>query len=264
MAENTSAQDKRAAQREALRKQRAAELARQRRVRTIVYSVVTVVALVVVAGAGYLLYQAFKPEPELELHQPTSISNEDPYLQVGAASDAPVVDLVLDFMCPYCGQFEQVNGTDIADLANGNEATVRFHIRSFLNAASTTDYSGRAAGAAVCTYEQSPETFLAFQALLFENQPQEGTAGLSDAEMVAFARDAGATDATAECITNRTYQRWAQETMEPAGQEIANATPAVRINGEVWSENQSLWMTPGLFAQTVRSAGAGAASDSGQ
>src|SRR5699024_12524837 len=53
-----SAQERREAQREALRKQRRAELSRQRTVRTVVIAAITVVALAIVATAGYFVYQA--------------------------------------------------------------------------------------------------------------------------------------------------------------------------------------------------------------
>ncbi|MDN6330453.1 MAG: hypothetical protein L0J84_14080, partial [Brachybacterium sp.] len=53
-----SAQERREAQRETLRKQRQAELSRQRTVRTVVIAVITIVAVAIVAVAGYFVYQA--------------------------------------------------------------------------------------------------------------------------------------------------------------------------------------------------------------
>ena len=57
-----SAQSRREAQREAIRQQRQAELRRQRTVRNVVIAVVTVAALVLLAGAGYLIYRSLQPD----------------------------------------------------------------------------------------------------------------------------------------------------------------------------------------------------------
>ena len=57
-----SAQSRREAQREAIRKQRQAELRRQRTVRSVVIAVITIAALVLLAGAGCLIYRSLQPE----------------------------------------------------------------------------------------------------------------------------------------------------------------------------------------------------------
>lgn len=276
MAKNqpTSGADRRAAQREQLRKEREAELKRQRTVRTAVISIVAILGLLITAGIGVLLYKGFKPEEELPLTAPTKISAEKPYLTAGAApgSGKPEVDIIFDFMCPFCGQFETINGKDINQLITNKDATVNFYVRSFLSeGASTTKYSARAAGAAVAVYEESPEKFVKFQALLFENQPEEGGPGLTDADLVKYAKEAGASEEAVKKIQNHTYQRWAVENLEPAGAKLAPSTPYMRINGKEWGA-QGEWQTPGAFAKAVKSAGpakagasdAGGASDSGK
>lgn len=265
----TSGRTNREAQREQLRKQREAELKRQRNIRNFMIAIVSVVALVIVAGAGYLIYNALKPEPELPQVAPQTVSTDKPYLTVGAepGSGKPEVDLVIDFMCPFCGQFEQVNSSDITSIIKNKDATVNFYVRSFLSdRASTTSYSARAAGAALAVYEESPENFATFQSLLFQNQPEEGGPGLSDAELAGYAEDAGASATVVRQINDHTYQRWAVDNLEPAGAKISPSTPAVRINGTMWGENGE-WQTPGAFAQAVKSAGpapGAAASDGGQ
>lgn len=100
-----SAQERREAQREALRKQRRAELARQRTVRTVVIAAVTVVALAIVAVAGYFVYQATRPAGPVAV--PEGMSADQPYLSLGAPEDSgkPVVEVHMDFLCPHCAQF---------------------------------------------------------------------------------------------------------------------------------------------------------------
>ena len=263
MADNATSQSSRDAKREALRKKREAELKRQRRNRITLISVITIVALILALGIGYLLLQSLKPEEELPLNQPQSISEEAPFLTVGnAAEGTPKVDLVLDFMCPFCGQFEAINGSDVNEIIASGEANINFYLRTFLSErASTTSYSARAAGAAVCTYEESPELFLTYMQSLFTNQPQEGGPGLPDSQLVSLAAEAGASQETQDCITNHTYQRFATDVLEPAGAALDPATPAIYINDvkldqEVVNGQQMNWTVPGYFRSKVQEAAA--------
>ncbi|MCT1867188.1 DsbA family protein [Dermabacter sp. p3-SID358] len=263
MAEKSSAQEVREAQRVELRKQREKELSRQKRVRTAVIAAIVVVALALVAGLGYLLYQEYAPEPDLELNQPTSISKDEPMLSFKADDTKPVVDVVFDYMCPFCGNFEQINSGDLHEMIENGDATVNFHVRTFLSEKmSTTQYSARAGGAAVCTYEDSPEVFLKFHELLFANQPAEGGPGLNDRELEKYAKEAGAKDATISCIKDQKFRRYATDVLEPAAAKLARATPAVIINGKEWGSDGA-WQQPGALKEAVSSSGSPGASDAG-
>ena len=52
---------------------------------------------------------------------------------------------------------------------------------AFLDRASTTNYSSRALDAAAAVVDTAPGSFQAFHDLLYANQPEEGSAGLTDA-----------------------------------------------------------------------------------
>lgn len=256
-----SAQERREAQREALRKQRQAELRRQRTVRTVVIAAITVVALVIVAGAGFLIYRATQPEGPVAV--PEGMSQDQPYLAFGAPEDSgkPVLEVHLDFMCPHCGTFEETNGEDLATIIENDEATVHMVPRSMLDSASTTgDYSSRAASALTCVYEEDPANAVTFQQLLFANQPAEGSAGLSDEELWAYAQEAGASDSVQSCIEDATYQQWVRDVADPYGSETGGGTPYVAIDGEQFDD----WTSPGAMREAVLAAGGGAASDGGQ
>ncbi|MDO5662438.1 MAG: thioredoxin domain-containing protein, partial [Brachybacterium sp.] len=183
---SSSGQDRRAQQREKLRKQRQAELKRQRRARAAVIAAISVLALVVVAGIGYLIYdQTRPPEP---VAYPQGVAEGQTYLPVGAESGAPEVDLYLDFMCPFCGQLHQTNSEDLDQIVSDDEATLRFHMRTFLDSQSTSgDYSSRAANAATCVWEDDPENFMAFQDEVFDHQPEEGSDGIPDEQLWEYA-----------------------------------------------------------------------------
>ncbi|NMA76358.1 MAG: thioredoxin domain-containing protein [Actinomycetales bacterium] len=257
-----SAQERREAQREALRKQRQAELKRQRTVRTVVIAAITVVALVLVAGAGLLIYRSMQPAGPVAT--PEGMSAEQPYLALGAAEDsgAPVVEIHLDFMCPHCGTFEEINAEDLATMVEGEEATVHVVPRRFMDAQSTSgDFSSRAANALVSVYADDPANALAFQKLVFANQPTQGTEGLSDEELWGFAEEAGASEQVKADIDGKTYQPWVRQVADPHGEETGGGTPYVEIDGTAYEG----WSTPGALREDVLAAGGGsAASDGGE
>ena len=257
-----SAQERREAQREALRKQRQAELKRQRTVRTVVIAAITVVALVLVAGAGLLIYRSMQPAGPVAT--PEGMSAEQPYLALGAAEDsgAPVVEIHLDFMCPHCGTFEEINAEDLATMVEEEEATVHVVPRRFMDAQSTSgDFSSRAANALVSVYADDPANALAFQKLVFANQPAQGTDGLSDEQLGDFAEEAGASEQVRADIDNKTYQPWVRQVADPHGEENGGGTPYVEIDGTTYEE----WTTPGALREAVLAAGGGAApSDGGE
>ena len=145
----------------------------------------------------------------------------------------------LDYLCPYCKQFEAANGDRLRTLAAAGEATIEVHpIALLTNRSAGTKYSLRAANAAACVANDSPNAFLDFHVALFAHQPEEGTPGLTDSEL----RDllpASAADSTRRCIEDGTFVRWVEaETSRAAtssipGSDVARVvgTPTVVVNG---------------------------------
>lgn len=255
-------QERRAAQRERIRKEREAELRRQRNVRTIVIAAMTVVALVLVGGLGYAIWSQLRPAGPATA--PSNVASGQAYLSYGAPadSDKPVVEIHLDFMCPFCGEFDKANAEDISTMIENQEAQIHMVPRRFLDAQSTTgDYSTRAANAYVCMYEQDPKASLSFQQLLFENQPEEGSAGLSDEQIRGFAEQAGATEETLSCLEKQTYRPWVRQVVEPYAAEKKQGTPYVEINGTKAEIDR--FKTPGELRSAVLDAGGAAPSDAG-
>ncbi|MGO1481901.1 MAG: DsbA family protein [Brachybacterium sp.] len=255
-----SAQERREAQRETLRKQRQAELKRQRTVRTVVIAAITVVALVLAAGVGLLIYRSMQPAGPVAT--PEGMSAEQPYLALGAPEDsgAPVVEVHLDFMCPPCGGFEEINSEDLATMVENEEASVRVVPRRFMDPQSTSgDFSSRAANALVSVYADDPANALAFQKLVFANQPAQGTEGLSNEQLWAFAEEVGASEQVQADIDAKTYQPWVRQVAEPHGEETGGGTPYVEIDGTTYEE----WSTPGALREAVQAAGGGPAPSDG-
>ncbi len=139
------------------------------------------------------------------------------------------IDTYVDFMCPICGQFEDAYGETLQTAASNDEITLNIHPISILNRYSTTgEYSSLAAGSMYCVAENAPDAALDYFNLLFTNQPEENSAGLSVAELSAYAEQAGAS-AAADCIADGTYMTYTEDQAEL--HEISG-TPTVEIDGE--------------------------------
>ena len=103
---------------------------------------------------------------------------------------------------------------------------------NFLDQASTTNYSTRAAAASGCAADHG--RFLEYAHALFVNQPPEGGPGLSDAELAAIGRTVGLTDAAfAACLSEASYLDWPAYVTARATAAGVSATPTVLVQGVV-------------------------------
>lgn len=171
-----------------------------------------------------------------------------------AADEAPtatqgrddVVQIVIyqDYLCTLCGLFETTNGPYIDQLLADGVATVEYHPVSFLDRLSLGEqYSTRAANAAACVAQAAPDSFFAWNALMYENQPNENTEGLTDDELVSLAQQAGVgVDAAfTECVQSLQFEAWVERATQdaqlepgPSGEDGVQitATPTVFVDGE--------------------------------
>lgn len=195
-------------------------------------------AAVVIGLIGFALFRAQPsdpvsgraPMPDGSQTAPPGVADGQPYLELSTATDGPVVDVYLDFLCPHCATFAENNGSDLQELAEAGTITLRVHPRPMLDAnSSPAGYSGRAANAAVCAYAEDPALWFPVEEALFDEQP--GAEGLTDQELTEVVTDAGASDAVGECITAGTYLPWIQDVVEPQARESTQGTPTVLIDG---------------------------------
>ncbi len=158
-----------------------------------------------------------------------------------AADGDVVVSVYLDYMCPYCGQFEKANDSELTSLREEGGVTVEYHLLAFLDAQSKgTHYSTRAGNAAAIVADQAPEAFAAFSSALFANQPEEGTEGLTDDEIADLATEAGVPSAVVDTFTAtvsedddwRTFAPWLAANNNQAATDLGKiSTPTVLIDG---------------------------------
>ena len=150
----------------------------------------------------------------------------------------------IDFLCPYCNQFETTNAATIQSLVESGVASLEVHPIAILdNSSQGTKYSTRAANAAACVAAYEPDKFLAVQSAFFANQPAEQTTGLKNSELIDLIKGAGVTDEQVEpCVNDQRFAAWVTSatTRALANPDLKTAdgkfgTPRVLVNGVMYS-----------------------------
>jgi protein-disulfide isomerase len=140
-----------------------------------------------------------------------------------------VLSLYEDALCPYCRKFEDTFGTTVDKLVDSGTVAVDYYMVAILDRPAR-DYSSRAGAAAYCVADESVPAFRRFHAALYAHQPAETAPSFPDnAALIETARQAGASDATADCVNGGNYV--AAVSGMAAATNVAH-TPTVRINGE--------------------------------
>lgn len=149
------------------------------------------------------------------------------------AGEPAQIVVYVDMLCPFCKRFEEQNGGQLEAWRDSGAANIEYRVVSFLSAASTTNYSARAANAVAAVAETSPESYTDYINLLFERQPAEGGAGLSDEELISLASEAGAGDISTQ-VNEGTFRPFAQFTDGLARVDNVRGTPSVYVDGQEW------------------------------
>lgn len=132
--------------------------------------------------------------------------------------DVANITVYSDYLCPFCGLFETTNAPQIEQWVTDGAATVEYRPIAILNNLSLgSKYSLRAATAAACVVDDAPDSFWEFNNSLFLNQPPENSSGFDNDELIALAKDAGASSSkVATCISEQTFQPFMQTQTESA------------------------------------------------
>jgi protein-disulfide isomerase len=172
---------------------------------------------------------------------------------VTAGNGPVVVDVYEDYLCPICERFEQAYAGEMAQALNAGQITVRYHGIAILDSRSNPPgYSTRAANAALCSVPAG--IFPAYHAALYAQQPAEGSAGLSNDQLIAIGNQLGAQGDFASCVTGGTNS--AAVVAETAAAESNPAlqtdglfgTPTVAIGGAKVDLNDTNWLQDAIAA----------------
>lgn len=170
-----------------------------------------------------------------------------------------VVSVYFDFMCPWCGYFEQTQGATLDELLASGDIVIDSHPVSILDRYSNgTEYSTRSAAAAFAVAQGSPEHYFDFvEAMMAEGtQPEENSDGLSDADIVAIASGVGVPQDVLDEIEAGTYRDYAATATDLASQDLGQlSTPTVLINGDNLTEDLGVnWTEEGSLAAAIEAA----------
>jgi len=183
----------------------------------------------------------------------TSPAGDDgtPGVTSTAAPVAGVTNIVLyeDYLCPACKAFDDANGATLEKLVNTGAATLEVHpIGMLWQKSAGTEYSRRSAAAAACVANFSPNSFWAVNQALYANQPQEGTPGLTDAQLQQLAASVNPSNQADidSCIKNKTFVPWVKGITDTAlngpmtaaakaAGETSVGTPTVIVNGQKYT-----------------------------
>jgi protein-disulfide isomerase len=174
---------------------------------------------------------------------------------IGRPEAKVTVTVFLDFLCPYCGEFERANGSALAAAVDNGTAKLEVHPMSFLDDLSSgTRYSTRAANAFAAVANHDPAAALAFSQLLFAQQPAEHSAGLDDATIAVLATQAGAPADVVAAFSGQAYQPWVAKITKQAFDSGITGTPTVKINGQTFTGDL---YNPGPVAAAIKAAANG-------
>ncbi|WP_280399506.1 DsbA family protein [Nocardia carnea] len=153
-------------------------------------------------------------------------------IRVGTPSAARTVRVVADLQCPACRRFEASYGPLLTDAVNAGTVAAEYDIIAFLDRASSTEYSSRAANASYCAAEADPTRYPSWLQTMFEHQPAEGGEGLPDSTIIDIAEGAGYSGpAFARCVTDRTYRKFVRAHTSAVLDSGIRSTPSVFVDG---------------------------------
>ena len=158
--------------------------------------------------------------------------------------DAPVtIDSWIDFLCPHCKEWEDLNGTTVDELVDSGDANVVYHPLTYTGGA----YSTRANNAFACAADEGmAEEFIK---AAFVTQPQWTRSMLVD-----LGESAGIGGDYESCVRDGTYDDWSSDVTTTARGTNVEGTPTVFVGGELLPNTS--WTPDGIRA-AVAAAGAG-------
>lgn len=147
-----------------------------------------------------------------------------------------------DYQCSHCKDFAAAMDPTLQELVNSGAATLDIHPIAMLK----TDYSARAANAAACVANFSPDSFWAFNEGMFANQNLSMNESQIK-ELIALLKPQNQASIDS-CISGKTFSSWVKNATEAATSgamlqaakaagESTVGTPSVLVNGQKVPQN---------------------------
>lgn len=288
MGDDRPAGQRRDVARDKARALRASQKKRERRNRVLlqggitvgIVAVVAVVALTILSivrppapGPLNMLSDGIKIGQNFKVARTAALQPGDsPVPSAKNRSDVIDIRVFIDYQCPLCRSFEKTNATQLSTWLRTGAATLEIHPIALLdNKSLGAKYSTRAANAAACVANFSPNSYFDYSRLLFDRQPKELTTGLTDDQLISLVRQAKVSSLTqvTDCVKDQTFKSWvnaatARATEGPIpGSDVDKiaGTPTIIINGTKYDGS---YTDKNAFSSAVaKAAGDSFATDSG-
>ena len=158
---------------------------------------------------------------------------------IGDPNAANVVEVYIDYQCPFCQRWEKTIGEALAAkaLQPGSDLLLKQYNLAFLGETSPTlepaGASARAASAAACVLDRDGvEVFVAFSSAVFAAADPSEPPGQFTAEVLSgLARDAGASGEAVRCIEAEENVPFVAATTQAGFGRGVGGTPTVVVNG---------------------------------
>lgn len=240
--------------REQVREQQQQAAARDQRMQVVFRSLVGVAVLAIVAVvAAIALNQGGSPSAT-----PTTVTDDGGIVlepaagegaggpegtegAAGADTEVGQVGVYLDFQCPHCRTFDLENQPFLTEQLQAGTIALTVHPVALMdNASQGTEFSSRAANAAVCVAEHQPEALLEVIPGLFDLQSAAAQGSVDDDVLLGAVSGAGADSSDVRaCVLDREFDGWVREATDRALSDpaLSNAnggfgTPTVTIDGQ--------------------------------
>ena len=144
---------------------------------------------------------------------------------LGNASARRRMVLFEDPQCPYCRQFEEVNGPLITAALDAGELGVEYRMRCFLGPESVRADNALALAAEFDRFDE-------LRHALFAAQPPEGTGGFTPEDLLDVGARVGLTGSDfVSGVRDARYEEWVLQREEVYQTEDPQGTPAAWLNG---------------------------------
>jgi protein-disulfide isomerase len=163
---------------------------------------------------------------------------------LGGASASKGLVFFEDPQCPYCREFEELNGARITAALVSGELAVEYRMRCFLGPESVRADNALALAAEAGRFDELRHE-------LFAAQPPEGTGGFTNEDLVRLGAQVGLKSPDfVSGIEEARYAAWVQQRETRYQAEDPQGTPAAWLNGR--AVDSGVLFDPREFEQLLR------------
>jgi protein-disulfide isomerase len=146
---------------------------------------------------------------------------------VGRSDAKRSMILFEDPQCPYCRQFEELNGGRVTTAIDAGVLAVEYRMRCFLGPESVRADNALALAAKAGRFDQ-------LRKALFAAQPPEGTGGFTKGDLLQLGAEIGLVDSDfVSGVQSGRYEAWVLRREELYQSEDPGGTPAAWLDGEM-------------------------------